>query len=125
MRDAGKEIRYPDADSFLTELFVTVGPDAPAGPVSWPDIAAFQAASGMELSPFEQRAVMDASQAFVQSAHMYRDKTERAPFGYDEEFDKAMTAALERGLGDMAARESNDGLRKARVRRREPPVRNG
>ncbi|WP_332859365.1 hypothetical protein [Janthinobacterium svalbardensis] len=85
-RDGG-EIEMPPFDegeyliAYLYELGPTVAADMGAGPVTFAEMAAWQAARGFELEPWEARLLRRLSVDYLAESHRATQRDCRPPWG--------------------------------------------
>lgn len=70
MQDRGEAPSLPENPApHLIDWFLEIGPTVSAGmveaPIGWPDMAAWQGLTGIELDPWEARTIRRMSSAFI------------------------------------------------------------
>jgi len=115
------EGRSPDIGTFpeLVEYLFSVGPVLPSGmgsmPITWQELAAWQAVTGVELDAFEAEAVMQLSGAYAAMYEQARKDACPAPWVDPEMIDRdAVSRRVEATLmrfqaGRVKARRARPG----------------
>lgn len=77
----------PNPLRYLTDWLFEIGPSVPVGmgeaPVGWTDMAAWQRLTGVELAPWEAKAIRAMSTAFIAQRNESRKPTCPAPYTSD------------------------------------------
>ena len=81
----------------LLEYLYEIGPVIPSGmgllPVTWTDIAAWQAVTGVMLDPYESAAVRELSMSYIDQHERSRSPSCPAPWVDPEHVDREAVAA--------------------------------
>lgn len=108
MQDQGETPSLPENPApYITDWFLEVGPTVSTGmgegPIGWPDMAAWQELTGIELDAWEARTIRSLSNAWAAERYRARKPTCMAPYNtfsvdsqnrVDAQF-KAMVKALQ------------------------------
>jgi len=108
MRADGVEIHLPPNPlPYMVDWLMEIGPVTAGGmgsaAVSWPEIAAWQDLTGIDLTAWEARTIRRLSRDFHDQMHRSKQPTCRAPFVAKARNDDAVTEQFKRMFRTMAA----------------------
>ena len=108
MKADGVEIHLPPNPlPYITEYLMEIGPVSSSSmgsaPLAWPEIAAWQDLTGIELDAWEARTIRRLSRDFHDQMHRAKDANCPPPFAAKARNDDAVSEQFQRMFRVMAA----------------------